>query len=41
MQSPKESHMSVLGLMYIEPTIRNTLKLMKFFSLEVCMKPPV
>ena len=25
MQSPKEIHMSVLGLMYIEPTIRSTL----------------
>ena len=25
MQRPNESHMSVLGLMYIEPIIRSTL----------------
>ena len=30
MQRPNESHMSVLGLMYIEPIIRSTLYTQSF-----------
>ena len=39
MQSPKEIHMSVLGLMYIEPTIRSTLFLTQSYFTKQIRSP--
>ena len=38
MQRPNESHMSVLGLMYIEPIIRSTLYTHLSFEMVVMDK---